>query len=169
MNRCEWIVCERTSRWASALRIALARASPSADFAPLLHEVRSLSELGTRLERRPAGLAIVEVYRDQAGQILDWIGNATQQFPSARFVAALDTSLIPPSTHPTQAAGDGWRDVADALFEAGIVEVVDSPRCLQGVLAIGRRHAATCAGRRQGQEGMSAVEAVWASLPWQDG
>jgi hypothetical protein len=155
MSCCEWIICEKTSRWASALRLAIARETTPVK--QPLHEVRSLTELAARLEVRPQSLAIVELHQDQVGNALLWLAAAERRFPQARFAAAL-------------ANFSEWPDIGDVLLEAGADEITDSPRRLHAVLELGRRHAAICAAhsRPPHRSEISVVAAAWESLPWQD-
>jgi len=168
MNSCDWIVCERTSRWAAALRVALAREDCGATSS--IYEVRTWKELASRLETQPNGVAIAEVQRDQLGSALVWLATARRRFPRARFTAALDISSTDTEGHASSFRRDEQAEVVDALFEAGVAAVADSPRRLHAILALGRRHAALCAAQSQPspRDNLSVVNAAWASLPWQD-
>jgi hypothetical protein len=180
MNRCEWIVCERGNRWATAIRTAIARESVVAEFAripvlrepalksgdfsyvtrPRIREVRSLVELAQQLEIRPDSFAMVETHEANLANVLAWVAAASRRYPDGRFAALVDTSLASQQTR---------QDVVDALVEAGAVEVAVSPRRLQNILAVAERHSADVAERIQPAAGdLSLVEWAWSRLPWQE-
>jgi hypothetical protein len=153
MSCCEWIVCEHSSRWASALRLALA----SGGTRYRLRETRHLAGLAAELAEQPTSLAAIEVRRGNLADILAWLTTARQTFPRARCVALLDRSL----------AKDA-EQVGDALFEAGAQAIAASPRRLDTVLALGQRHAAAVAQHSPlTDDNLSFTAQVWASLPWQ--
>ncbi len=147
----EWIVCERTSRWASALRMALA-----ADGTPhRIRELRHLAELDVELTARPTALAAIEIHRGNFADLLAWLPTARERHVHARCVALLDRSLA-----------DNLNATCDALDEAGAPAIATSPRRLDAVVALGTRHAETA---RIIGENAPLVAQVWASLPWQAG
>ena len=151
MSRVEWTVCERTSRWASAMRIALA-----ADGTPhRLRETRSLSELEAELVDRPTSLTAIEVHRGNLADVLAWLPNARQRFTRPCFVALLDRTLA-----------DDMGSVGDVLIEAGAQSIATSPRRLDEILSLARRHAAN---PRITDENVPLTARVWATLPWQAG
>jgi hypothetical protein len=147
----EWIVCEQSSRWASALRMAL----ESGDAPYRLRELRHLTELDAELAARPTALAAIEVHRGSLAQLLAWLPNARERHVHARCVALLDRSLA-----------DDLEVVCDALIEAGAQAIATSPRRLETVVALGARHAETA---KNIDENTPLAAQVWASLPWQAG
>ena len=151
MSRLEWIVCERTSRWASALRMALS----SGETSHQLRELRHLAELDAALTARPTALAAIEVHRGNFAQWLAWLPVARERHVQARCVALVDRSLA-----------DDLEEVGDALVEAGAQAIATSPRRLDAVVALGARHAETVA---RIDVNASLAAQVWASLPWQAG
>ena len=108
MSGPEWIVCESTSRWAAALRLATERDPRCRAGRVRLYETRQLPELTQRLTQQPHGFAVVEVREDSVGEVLGWLSWATGRFGGARCVALLDRSLA-----------SGESDIVDALLEAG--------------------------------------------------
>jgi hypothetical protein len=149
MSRVEWVVCERTSRWASALRMACgARGMPYR-----LREIRHLAELEAELVKRPACLAAVEFDRANFAAALALLPAMRKKFPGARSVALLDRSL----------ASD-FAAVRDAVVEAGAAAVAASPRRLDAILALGQRHAATVHTK---DESLPFAARIWTTLPWQ--
>jgi hypothetical protein len=151
MSPVEWIVCERTSRWASALRMALAaHGTPHR-----LRELRHLAELDAELTARPAALAAIEIHRGNFANLLSWLPTARERHVHARCVVLLDRSLA-----------DNLDAACDALVEAGAQAIATSPRRLDAVVALGTRHAETA---RTIDENTPLVAQAWASLPWQAG
>jgi hypothetical protein len=157
MNGCEWIVCESTSRWAAALRLALDRDPQLRAGDVRLYETRLLKELTARLAERPDAFVAVEVREQNAGETLAWLAWATGRFGRARFVALVDRGMM-----------SGRRDLDDALREAGALDVARSPRQLQQTVELFGRHAALshrAAGILAANRPLE--EQVWNLLPWQ--
>jgi hypothetical protein len=151
MSRIEIIVCERTSRWASALRMELALGN----LPHRLRELRHLAELDAELVERPTALVAVEVRRGSFVELLAWLSAARARHGKARFAALLDHTLA-----------DHQDEVGAALVEAGVQAIATSPRRLEGLVAFGERHTAAA---QKTDENASLVSQVWASLPWQAG
>jgi len=159
MTQCEWIVCERSGRWAAALRLAIARQRTSPIGKQPLHEVRSLQELAARLAERPRAVALVEVRRTNLAETLAWLAEAGPTYPKARFVVLVDRE---------ESDGEVGSGMTGVLLAAGAVGVADSPRRLQHVLAVGQRHFASQGRMPNGLgENQSLAEWAWALLPWQ--
>ena len=166
MNDCDWILCERTSRWAAAMRVAIERDGGAATHAVRVFEVRNHRDLEAELAKLPGALALVEVDRTNVAAVLAWLARAEPRFPQARFVAGLDWSR----GADREAGGHGRAlDVAQALVEAGAVEVLGSPRECARLFDLAHRHAAARAAESAaaGDE-FSPRQRAWASLPWQD-
>ena len=145
----EWIVCEQTSRWASALR----RALESGDTPHRLRELRHLAELDAEFAVRPSALAAIEVDRGNFAQLLAWLPTARERHVHARCVALVDRSLA-----------EELDEICDALVEAGAQAIATSPRRLEAVVGLGTQHAKIAANTNVNA---SFVDQVWASLPWQ--
>lgn len=156
MRDCEWIVCERSGRWAAALRRAV---GPVASDRRQLHEARSLGELTARLDELPRAVALVEVRRTNLAETLTWLADVSSLHPQARCVALLDCETF---EHEVR------NGVAEVVLAAGAVDVTDSPRHLRQVLAVGRRHATAPVETPPGlDDRQSLAEWAWALLPWQ--
>src|SRR5687768_4425566 len=157
MNRCTWVVCERSNRWAAALRAAVARRAMSDDFTIDLHEVRNLDELTARLATLSNTFACIEVTSTNLEATLAWLAADTRN-SEPKAVAMLDRDFA------------DAREVASVLREAGALEIAYSPRQLQPVMQLGR----CCAkmrengGGRNPAAGQSIEEWAWGLLPWQD-
>ena len=171
MTNLEWVVCERSNHWAAALRTALSRQArtPAATFS--LDEVRSLGELTARISERPYSLALVEVAPANFDEVLSWLADAMRWSRHNRAVALLDSTFAY-GAEPNRDANCSRQDVADALHEAGAVEIARSPRHLQQVLLLGLRYASTNTVdivHRAGVAGDAFIEEwAWSLLPWQD-
>jgi hypothetical protein len=152
-----WIICERTCRFASALRVAVDRTK--VDPPPRLIEVRSLSELAERLTARPGSLVLVEVAAANLADVLTFIADRTARDPDALFAALLDRDSF--------SADAARHDAIDALLEAGACEIASSPRNLLGILAVARRHAALNSKRLSQTLDLPIDAWAWSLLPWQ--
>jgi hypothetical protein len=150
MSYVEWIVCERTSRWAAALRLELShRNLPSR-----IRETRTLAELDSELAARPNCLAAVEVHRGNFADALAWLSSVRSRYCATLCASLVDRSLV-----------EDLDEVCDVLSEAGVQAIATSPRRLDEVLALGQRHE-----RKLGEidNDLPLTAQVWASLPWQE-
>ena len=170
MNRRSWIVCERSQRWAAALRLLLDQETKRDGIPHRLIEVRRLEEASARLSERPDSLTCIEVDRTNFSEALTWITAASRSFGRAQFVALADYALQPKAWESEGYGLKTWQDTADALQEAGAAMVAASPRELNSIVDYGRRHAASLITQGIADEaGTPIKEAVWATLPWQTG
>jgi len=169
MPCCDWIICEQTNRWASALRLAVERDAAAGGGGYRLREVRSLGELEAELARRPVSLAALEVRAGNLSDVLAWLAAAERRFPRARCVAILDRSLSSEHSGIGPRGGESLQEILDALREAGALEVAESPRRLNSLLELAGRHTrATAEAETITAENASFVERVRATLPWQE-
>lgn len=159
------IVCERTGRWAVALRRELDRqqqkrvsgAEPPAGVSdttcvspsPRIEETRSLVHAFRVLAEAPASFLIVELSRANVDALLGRMAELRRWFPLARLAVLSDRRL----------AGYGW-----LMLEAGAVWHTCSPRHLAPLAVLARRHLATVPPPRR-----SLREQIWAGLPWKSG
>jgi hypothetical protein len=164
-----WIICERTSTWAAALRTSVARAGKAADRVTI-HETRRLNELTAQLRETYADLALVEVTSENLDTVLIWLADH-QIRPSAAPVAILLDYAFTNALRPPQ-LGDHemCRAVVDALREAGAVDVALSPRELDPVVKLGMRCLAkkSPAGLPRPGDNESIEQWAFHQLPWQD-
>jgi len=168
MPLCNWIICQRSNRWAAALRLAVERDAATLGVSYRLREVRTLGELTSELVRSPASLVALEVHDRNLSDVLAWLSAAERRFPQARCVALVDRALSADQQRVPPGGQESLRDVCDALREAGAWDVAQSPRRLQPMLELARRHAmATAADVTILAEHVSFTEHVWATLPWQ--
>jgi hypothetical protein len=97
------IVCEKSGRWAAAVKAALPEVRPC--------EVRSLTQCQRELDASPHSIAAVETTAENLEFIVGWLGQSSSRHPDVRFVALLSPGLA----------------AAEALLrEAGAVEVLAS-------------------------------------------
>jgi hypothetical protein len=128
--------------------------------------VRSIPELGERLNNSPYNVALLEVTRRNFAEVLDWLAAARSEFPRARCVALVDIQ----SFNNQLTSPNDWQLVADALLEAGAAEFVHSLRRMRHIVDFGCRHFENCAQiAAENAENQSIAGWAWASLPWQDG
>lgn len=149
MRRVEWIVCERSNRWAAALRVALS----SEETTPRMCETRRLVEVDDELDSHPLAIAAIEVRRDHFAELLAWLPAARRRHRQFRCVALLDRAIL-----------DESQSVVGVLLEAGVDAYATSPRRLEAVLELGKQHRQTAGYLPRDA---SFADEVWASLPWQ--
>jgi hypothetical protein len=133
------IVCERTGRWAVALRSELAAAGVR------VWETRLLDDCWSELAESPASFVVLEL----GGNVADLLRRMARQprdFPAARLAVVADRSL----------AGYQW-----LMREAGAVHFLCSPRQIAPLAQLARRHLAQVPPPSQ-----SLTEQIWANLPW---
>jgi hypothetical protein len=103
MSAVRLIVCEKTGRWAAAVKAA----RPAARLA----EVRSLTQCQRELDASPRSIAAVEVTAENLEIALGWLVQVSRRYPDVRLVALLTPGLA----------------AAESLLrEAGAVEVLRS-------------------------------------------
>lgn len=135
------IVCERTGRWAVALRRELG------DAGIRVWETRTLANCREELAASPASFVVLELAGDAPG-VIRFLSRQSQELPSARLAVVADISRT------------GWE-----LFvrEAGAVHFLTSPRHAGLLARLACRHLAQSPVSQQ-----SLTERIWGSLPWAD-
>lgn len=133
------IVCEKTGRWAVALRRELGAK-------PRVYETRSLPECWEELAASPASWLLLEATEANLDGLTLRLTELGRDFPEARAVVCADRSLAPCE----------W-----LLREAGAVHAVFSPRELVPVARMSKRHLAAVPLPPR-----SVRERVWERLPW---
>jgi hypothetical protein len=134
------IICEKSGRWAAALRRALG------DEAVSITETRSLSQCEEALLAAPASLVAVEVNSKTLAPLVQITARARKELPFARVVALLDNGL----------------DRAEpVLREAGAVDLFHSLRDAPSLAQLVQRHVALAP-----PAGQSVHEAIADRLPW---
>jgi hypothetical protein len=134
------IVCERTGRWAVALRRELA------DTSTRIHETRTIADCWQALEEAPSSFLLVELTAANAEGLLRKVVRLQRDFPLARLAVVADRCL----------AACEW-----LMREAGAVHFACSSRELGPLSSVIIRHLAQAPAPRQ-----TLVERIWAGLPW---
>lgn len=168
MSEPKLILCERSNRWAAALRIALERGHlPKIDSSRLV-EVRSLEEIKSSLADYPASMVLIEVSTANLDAVLRWLANTQRDRPGLTCAALLDCppGNEPPSRH---AAISRRAEISAALRQAGAADITDSPRRLPSILSLYARLAAAYVHEPLRQLGHDESLEDWALslLPWQ--
>lgn len=130
------IACERSGRWAAALRRELVE----------VYETRGLAECWEMLARWPASFLVVELPEHDVAPLVDYLAMLEREFPLARAAVVADR----------RRQAYQW-----LLREAGAVHFVTSPRELATLAQAIRRHL-----ERAPTPQLSLAQQVWAELPW---
>jgi hypothetical protein len=146
MPQASLLVCERTDRWAVALRRALDRGR---NFRFTLRELRSLAGCGAQLATEPASLVAVEVTAANLDAVLAALVTWQRRYPRCRLVALADESLAP---------------AEHLLREAGAVAVLHSTREALRAVSMIERHAASSS-----TDNLPLQQAILGRLPWARG
>jgi hypothetical protein len=133
------LVCERTGRWAIALRRELSGAGVR------VCETRTLADCWTELAESPASFVVLELDR-RVDRLLRLLARQPREFPLARLAVAADRSQ----------ARYEW-----LMREAGAVGFLASPRQVGPLAQLACRHLAQVPQPQQ-----SLTERIWGSLPW---
>jgi hypothetical protein len=136
------ITCERTGRWAIALRREL---PPGVR----IHETRSVPECFRTLAASPAGFVVAELTRSNVDVLLERFLRLERDFPSARVAIVAERALA------------DWEWL---VGEAGAVHFTTSLREAKPLAALALRHLRQAPSPRLG-----LAERIWAELPWGHG
>jgi DNA-binding NtrC family response regulator len=139
---CRLIVCEKTNRWATALRTALGRS-------PLqVAETRSLAGCEAALAEAPDSLVAVEVTPANLDQAVDFIEHTGHRFPRVLVVALLA------------------EDAASAerlMQEAGAVDAISSVLDVPRIARLARRHHAAAPPPEIGFDDVARQRLPWSA------
>jgi len=133
------IVCERTGRWATALRRELTASGVR------VWETRTLDDCWKELAESPAAFVVLELTKNMDG-LLRLLARQPREFPSARLAVVAKRSLA------------GYEDL---MREAGAVHFLTSPRQTGLLVRLACRHLSQVPPPQQ-----SLTDRIWASLPW---
>ena len=134
------IVCERTGRWAVALR----REVDGSDVR--VHETRSIAECWQQLAESPAGFVVVELTGSNLSSLLERLARLPRELPLARVAVVADRRL----------AKYEW-----LIREAGAVHFTCSPRQLGPLARAAAGHLDQAPSPPK-----TLVEQIRAGLPW---
>jgi len=141
MNRSHFLVCEKTSRWAVALRWALA------DSGHRVQESRSWVDCRRELDPTSPALLALEMRKGNIEEVFQGLADLCWDFPQTRAIVLTQRPL----------SSYEW-----ALREAGALHVALSPRNL---LPVARLVTQFFHQARHPQQSLS--ETIWVRLPWQ--
>jgi hypothetical protein len=140
MSNCRLIVCEKTGRWAAALRPALGSRPPQ------IVETRSFAGCEAALVESAYSLVALETTAASLEAVLGFIGLVMIRFPRC-YVAAL---LAPEA-----------RGAALLVREAGAIAAIDSVLDAGQVARLARRQLAQAPSAQTGLQ-----DSVWERMPW---
>lgn len=134
------IICERSEKWAAALRRPLKLVGHR------IVETRSLDDCWAEVGASPASLVAVEATAVNLETLVPWMQRLTAAFPRTRVVVLGNRAL----------ESGQW-----LLREVGAVHVIFSPRQWQPVVRIAQRHLGS-APRLDDTD----RQRIWRRLPW---
>jgi hypothetical protein len=135
----QFILCEKSGRWALALRSALRGRVR-------LVETRALTQCHAALRAAPTSIVALEITDKSLSPALDFLARVGEAFPAARVVVLLDGELQP----------------AELLFrEAGAADVFDSTLQAGAIVRLVQQHVALSPA-----EDLPLRKLVAARLPW---
>ena len=134
------IVCERTGKWAVALRRA------STAVALRVYETRSTEECQEEVAASPDSFVAVEATAANLARIAGWLNDVRLQFPRCRLVVL---------------GSRGMESCQWLLREAGAAHVIHSSRQSGEVIRMALRQLRSAATRPR-----SVHQQVWERLPW---
>ena len=137
-----FLMCERSGRWAVALR-GVRRPDD-----PRMWETRSLDDCWRELEVSPRSMVAVEATLANVETLVRWMKRVESGFPRAHVIVLAQRELE---------CGQ-W-----LLREAGARHVVFSPRDVRGVARMVRRYLAATP-----PDDDSTRQRIWRQLPWGD-
>ena len=140
MPQAKFIVFERTSDWSLVLRPRLAKLGVR------LREVRSLAECQLCLADFPASMLAMELTTNNVMSIINGTTGLTQKAPLARVVILARYNC----------AHLEWM-----LREAGVIEFVLSPRRLEAIVEVAKRHFRSLPTNEE-----SIIKQLGIRLPW---
>ncbi len=133
------IVCERSGRWAIALRHELTGVGVR------VWETRALDDCWDELAQSPASMVVLELGSD-VGAVLRHLTQQRRWFPAARAAVVADRSMTA---------------YESLVREAGAAHFVASPRQAGRLAQLACRHLAQAPPPQQ-----TLTERIWAALPW---
>jgi hypothetical protein len=133
------ILCEKTTRWAVALRRSLGKRQGT------LAETRGMAQCSRELAASPASLVVVETTADNLAAVVAALPELGRRFPLARFVAV----------------GEAVDFAEGLLREAGVVSALATPRQARQLARLALRHVAHAPAAD-----LPLAEAIWDRLPW---
>jgi hypothetical protein len=140
MPQARCIVCERSPKWAVALR------GPLQEAGVRVYETRTLDDCWQESGPCPASIVGLEATPANLVELVAWMKRFAAVYPRGRVIVMGQRGM----------ESGQW-----LLREAGAVHVVFSPRNWQPVVRIIRRHLAAHSGAER-----SDRERFWQRIPW---
>ena len=140
MANASLIVCEKSGRWALALRSTVRESVR-------VVETRALSQAEQALRSAPASLVALDVAAVKLPQVVDFAIRARRDYPAARLLALLDASL---------------ESAAPLLREAGVSDIFYSPLQAAAIARLALQHVLVSPA-----EDRPLRESIAARLPWE--
>lgn len=140
MTHAQVILCEKSGRWAAALRRALGK-----QLVPMA-ETRSIAQCGAALRSAPASLVALEVTSANLDAALGLIVHARREDSAARIVVLLDA---------------GAESAESLLREAGGMDVLLTPRDASRLAGLAVRHLALAPRQELGLRQQIAERLPW--------
>lgn len=172
MSAARWLICERSTRWAAALRILLEpHRSPARRGGISLNEVRTLQECTPRIREAAIALVFIEVTPTNVAHVLSWLADVSCSQPRRQYIALVDYQFEAfDTTTAGQRASFATSETVAALREAGAADVVFSPRQLKSILPVAKpvQQNATTPEFARAELGQSVEAWAWSLLPWQE-
>jgi DNA-binding NtrC family response regulator len=145
MSASRFIVCAKTPTWAVAIRRQWLVSGPR------ICETRSLELCWQDLEQFPKSLVVAELTDNNLGALARWLRRVARRFP--------DTRVVVVGEHRMEACQ--W-----LLREMGAVHAIFSPRNLEDLVRIARRHLENGPVTITTGDDRWARDAVGTLLPW---
>jgi hypothetical protein len=164
-----WVILEKSGRWAAALRVAIARRSEAHGLARIpkrIYEARSEADLKSALRDRCPILALAEARLDNLAAILHIL--ADERRFNVPIAALMDDSL---TTNSSIGRGENPSTfaAADALREAGALAVIQTSRQIASVFDFVELRTSQCSDTTSPPiDQQLLTDWAWAALPWQD-
>jgi hypothetical protein len=133
------IVCEKTGRWATALRRVVR------DLPLRIVETRGLVACSQELEQNPTSLIALEFVPERLESVLRWLLELREHFRYARAVVIVR---------------QGAREYEWVLREAGAVHVLFPPHAWEPMARLAARHV-----RQAPVEDADIYQSIWRRLP----
>ena len=141
MSTCRLIVCEKSNRWAAALRKALAGNPPA------IVETRSLAHADAALKECPSSLVAVETTAANLETVVDFVERSARMYSQAEFIGLVRNEA---------------RAAEHLLREAGAIDVLASLIEIDRLVRLVRRQFALVPAA----ESLTMQELVAERLPW---
>ncbi len=146
METARFIVCEKSSRWANSFRRKGVLRRSDGIRGGTVHETRSLQHLEDAISEYPNSFVVAELRRENGEALMLQLCEIGAGFPGVVFAVVAQRGL------------EAWQW---PLREAGAVLFVESPRNIDGILRMAKRHLA-----RAPVPPRTIRQSIFDRLPW---